>query len=51
MEDIKLNSFAITSPLTQADATGGGFLVEFAVRAAAARPFMAFLSSALGVEY
>ena len=51
IEDIKRKSFAMTSPLTQADATGGGFLDEFAERAAAVRPFMAFLSSALGVEY
>ena len=51
IEDIKRKSFAMTSPLTQADATGSGFLDEFAERAAAARPFMAFLSSALGVAY
>ena len=51
IEDIKRKSFAMTSPLTQADATGGGFLDEFAERAAGARPFMAFLSSALGVAY
>ena len=51
IEDIKRKSFAITSPLTQREATGGGFLDLCEERAAAARPFMAFLCSALGVEY
>ena len=51
IEDIKRKSFAITSPLTQKDVTAGGFLDEWVQRAAKARPYMAFLSSALGVEY
>jgi uncharacterized protein (TIGR02453 family) len=51
IEDIKRKSFAITSPLTQEQATGSGFLDEWESRAAQARPFMAFLCSALGVEY
>ena len=51
IEDIKRKSFAITSPLTQKQVTSSGFLDEWAERAAAARPFMAFLSSALGVAY
>jgi uncharacterized protein (TIGR02453 family) len=51
IEDIKRKSFAIVSPLTQRQATASGFLDECEARAARARPFMAFLSSALGVEY
>ena len=51
IEDIKRKSFAITSPLSQRDATAGGFLDECEARAAKARPFMAFMCSALGVEY
>jgi uncharacterized protein (TIGR02453 family) len=51
IEDIKRKSFAIVSPLTQRDATARGFLDECEARAAAARPFMAFLCGALGVEY
>ena len=51
IEDIKRKSFAITSPLTQKEATSSGFLDEWEARAASARPFMAFLCSALGVEY
>ena len=51
IEDIKRKSFAITSPLTQRDATARGFLDEWELRAGKARPFMAFLCSALGVEY
>jgi uncharacterized protein (TIGR02453 family) len=51
IEDIKRKSFAITSPLSQKQVTSSGFLDEWAERAAAARPFMAYLCSALGVEY
>jgi len=51
IEDIKRKSFAITSPLTQEQATGSRFLDEYESRAAQARPFMEFLCSALGVEY
>ena len=51
IEDIKRKSFAITSPLTQKQATAGGFLDECEQRVAAARPYMEFLCSALGVEY
>jgi uncharacterized protein (TIGR02453 family) len=51
IEDIKRKSFAITSPLTQKQATSSGFLDLCEARAAAARPFMAFLCSALGVDY
>ena len=51
IEDIKRKSFAVTSKLTQKEATAGGFLDVVEARAAKARPFMAFLSSALGVEY
>ena len=51
VEDLKRKSFAVVSRLTQRDATGRGFLDEFERRAIAARPFMAFLSGALGVEY
>jgi len=51
IEDLKRKSFAVTSPLTQKDATSSAFLDLCEARAAAARPFMAFLSSALGVEY
>jgi uncharacterized protein (TIGR02453 family) len=51
IEDIKRKSFAIVSPLTQRKATASGFLDECEARAAQARPFMAFLCGALGVEY
>jgi uncharacterized protein (TIGR02453 family) len=51
IDDIKRKSFAIVSPLTQADVTKSGFLDEWAARAAAARPFMDFLCRAVGVEY
>ena len=49
--DIKRKSFAIVSPLTQRDATGRGFLDVVEARAAQARPFMEYVSGALGVEY
>ena len=48
---IKRKSFAIVSPLTQREVTARGFLDECETRAAQARPFMAFLCQALGVEY
>jgi uncharacterized protein (TIGR02453 family) len=51
IEDIKRKSFAVLSPLTQREATGRGFLDLYEQRARRARPFMAFLSSALGVPY
>jgi uncharacterized protein (TIGR02453 family) len=51
VEDLKRRSFAVTSKLTQKQATASGFLDEVQARAAAARPYMAFLCSALGVEY
>ena len=51
IEDLKRRSFTIISPLTQRDATASGFLDTCEARAAAARPFMQFLSKALGVEY
>ena len=51
VEDLKRRSFAVISRLTQRQATASGFLDEVQERAAAARPYMAFLSSALGVEY
>ena len=51
VEDLKRRSFSVVSRLTQRQATASGFLDEVQERAAAARPYMAFLSSALGVEY
>jgi uncharacterized protein (TIGR02453 family) len=51
VEDLKRKSFAVLSPLTRKDATGRGFLDTCAERAREARPFMAFLSAALGVPY
>ena len=39
------------SKLTQKQATSSGFLDECQARAAQARPYMAFICSALGVEY
>jgi uncharacterized protein (TIGR02453 family) len=51
IEDIKRKSFAITSQLTQQQATAGGFLDEWQERVARARPYMEFICSALGVEY
>jgi len=51
VEDLKRRSFAVTSKLSQRQATASGFLDEVQERAAAARPYMAFVCSALGVEY
>jgi uncharacterized protein (TIGR02453 family) len=51
VEDLKRRSFAVTTKLTQRQATASGFLDEVQARAAAARPYMAFICSALGVEY
>ena len=51
IDDIKRKSFAITSSLTQHEATASGFLDECEARAARARPFMEFLCAALRVEY
>ena len=51
VEDLKRRSFAVTSKLSQRQATASGFLDEVQERAAAARPYMAFICSALGVEY
>jgi uncharacterized protein (TIGR02453 family) len=51
IEDLKRKSFAVTSKLTQRDATGRRFLDEVEARAARARPYMEFMSRALGVEY
>ena len=51
IDDLKRRSFTIVSPLTQRDATASGFLDTCEERAAQARPFMEFVSKALGVEY
>ena len=51
IEDLKRKSFAITSPLTQRAVTARGFLDVCEERAAAARPYLAFICGALGVEY
>jgi uncharacterized protein (TIGR02453 family) len=51
IEDLKRKSFAIVSPLTQKDVTSRGFLDECTRRARSARPFMTFISEALGVDY
>ena len=51
VEDLKRRSFAVMTKLTQRQATSSGFLDECQQRAVAARPYMAFLCSALGVEY
>lgn len=51
IDDLRRKSFAVVSPMTQKDATARGFVDEFERRARAARPFMAFLCDALGVEY
>ena len=51
IDDLKRRSFTIVSPLTQRDATTRGFLDTCEQRAGQARPFMQFLSKALGVEY
>jgi uncharacterized protein (TIGR02453 family) len=51
IEDLKRKSFAIMTPLTVKEVTGRGFIDVCAQRASAARPFMAFISDALGVKY
>jgi uncharacterized protein (TIGR02453 family) len=51
IDDLKRKSFAIMTTLTQTETTGRGFLEEFETRARASRPFMTFLSDALGVDY
>jgi uncharacterized protein (TIGR02453 family) len=49
--DIKRKSFGIFSDLSQRDVTARGFLDVWEARAAQARPFMEFVSRALGVPY
>jgi uncharacterized protein (TIGR02453 family) len=49
--DLKRRSFAVITRMTQRDATGGRFLDECERRAVAARPYLEFLSSALGVPF
>ncbi len=51
VDDLKRKSFAVLSRLTQTEVTGRGFLAEWERRAHDARPFMAFLCSALRVSY
>jgi uncharacterized protein (TIGR02453 family) len=51
IDDLKRRSFTIVSPLTQRDATASGFLDTCELRVTQARPFLQFLSRALGVEY
>jgi uncharacterized protein (TIGR02453 family) len=51
IEDLKRKNFAITSPLSQKEVTGRGFLDECEARAGRARPFLAFICDALGVAY
>jgi uncharacterized protein (TIGR02453 family) len=51
VDDLKRKSFAIVSRMSQKDATSRGFLDEFERRARAARPFMTWVSEALGVPY
>jgi uncharacterized protein (TIGR02453 family) len=51
VDDLKRKSFAVVSRLSQKDATARGFLDEFARRAGAARPFLAWVSQTLGVPY
>lgn len=51
VDDLKRKSFAVVSRLTQTEVTGRGFLAEWERRARAARPFMAFICSALGASY
>jgi uncharacterized protein (TIGR02453 family) len=51
IEDIKRKSFAVISPLTQKAVTARGFLGVCEERMRGARPFMAFISDALGVPY
>jgi uncharacterized protein (TIGR02453 family) len=51
IEDLKRKTFAMISPLSQQAATARGFLDLCEERAAAVRPFMAFVSQALGVRY
>jgi uncharacterized protein (TIGR02453 family) len=51
VDDLKRKSFAVVSRLTQTEVTGRGFLAEWERRAHDARPFMAFLCSALHVRY
>jgi uncharacterized protein (TIGR02453 family) len=51
IEDLKRKSFAVTSKLTQREVTASGFLDVWVDRVRQARPFMVFLSGALGVPY
>ena len=51
IEDLKRKSFAVTSKLSQREVTAAGFLDVWVDRVARARPFMSFLSGALGVPY
>jgi uncharacterized protein (TIGR02453 family) len=51
IEDVKRKSFAVISPLSQRQVTARGFLDEWQGRAEGARPFMALVCGAVGVEY
>jgi uncharacterized protein (TIGR02453 family) len=51
IEDLKRKSFAVITRMTQRDATSGRFLDECERRAGGARPYLEFLSTALGVPF
>jgi len=51
VEDLKRKSFAVVSPLTEADVTAAGFLDVVTERARRARPFMTWVCGALGARY
>ena len=51
VDDLKRKSFAVISRLSQKEACASGFLDLVVERALAARPYMEFVSRALGVRY
>jgi uncharacterized protein (TIGR02453 family) len=51
IDDLKRKNFAVITRMSQRDATGGGFLDECERRAGEARPYLEFLSDALGVPF
>jgi uncharacterized protein (TIGR02453 family) len=51
IDDLKRKSFAVVSRLSQKEACAGGFLDLVVARALAARPYLEFVSGALGTRY
>ena len=51
IEDLKRKDFIVSTTFGEADATEPGFLAAFEAEARAASPFMAYLTTAVGLPY